>query len=54
LAHAEDPFGLNRPVETRRTAERDLAITLLIDISGSTDGWISTNRCIIDVEREAL
>lgn len=40
--------------QTRRTAERDLAIILLIDISGSTDGWISANRRIIDVEREAL
>ncbi|EXF46395.1 von Willebrand factor, type A [Pseudomonas sp. BAY1663] len=40
--------------QTRPTMERDLAITLLIDISGSTDGWISTNRRIIDVEREAL
>ena len=40
--------------QTRRTAERDLAITLLIDISGSTDSWVSTNRRIIDVEREAL
>ncbi|MGE4405599.1 nitric oxide reductase activation protein NorD [Pseudomonas sp.] len=40
--------------QTRRTAERDLAISLLIDISGSTDGWISTHRRIIDVEREAL
>ena len=40
--------------QTRRTAERDLAITLLIDISGSTDSWVSTNKRIIDVEREAL
>ncbi|HIZ51785.1 MAG TPA: VWA domain-containing protein, partial [Candidatus Pseudomonas excrementavium] len=40
--------------QTRRTAERNLAITLLIDISGSTDSWVSTNRRIIDVEREAL
>lgn len=40
--------------QTRRMAERDLAITLLIDISGSTDGWVSANRRIIDVEREAL
>lgn len=40
--------------QTRRTAERDLAISLLIDISGSTDGWISADRRIIDVEREAL
>ena len=27
---------------------------LLIDVSGSTDGWISANRRVIDVEREAL
>src|SRR5690606_20862296 len=40
--------------QTRRTAERNLAVTLLIDISGSTDSWVSTNRRIIDVEREAL
>ena len=40
--------------QTRRTSDRSLAITLLIDISGSTDGWISTNRRVIDVEREAL
>lgn len=40
--------------QTRRTAERDLAITLLIDISGSSDSWVSTNKRIIDVEREAL
>lgn len=40
--------------QTRRTAERNMAITLLIDISGSTDSWVSTNRRVIDVEREAL
>lgn len=40
--------------QTRRTADRDLAITLLIDVSGSTDSWVSANRRIIDVEREAL
>lgn len=40
--------------QTRRVAERDLAITLLIDISGSTDAWIGAHRRIIDVEREAL
>src|SRR5690606_18832641 len=27
--------------QCRRRAERDLAITLLIDVSGSTDGWVS-------------
>jgi nitric oxide reductase NorD protein len=40
--------------QSRRNKDRSLAITLLIDISGSTDGWISTNRRVIDVEREAL
>jgi nitric oxide reductase NorD protein len=37
-----------------RTTQRDTAITLLIDISGSTDGWIAAHRRVIDVEREAL
>ena len=27
---------------------------LLIDVSGSTDGWVSQHRRVIDVEREAL
>jgi nitric oxide reductase NorD protein len=40
--------------QTRRTTDRDLAITLLIDVSGSTDSWVAANRRIIDVEREAL
>src|SRR5690606_38776474 len=40
--------------QSRRTAERDLAITLLVDISGSTDGWVSARRRVVDVEREAL
>src|SRR5690554_6253319 len=40
--------------QTRRVKDRNIAITLLIDISGSTDSWISNNRRIIDVEREAL
>ncbi len=35
-------------------ARRDAAILVLIDISGSTDGWLAGNRRIIDVEREAL
>lgn len=33
---------------------RDMAILLLIDVSGSTDSWISAHRRVIDVEREAL
>ncbi|MFV0456605.1 MAG: nitric oxide reductase activation protein NorD [Pseudomonas sp.] len=40
--------------QSRRRAERDLAISLLIDVSGSTDGWVSAERRVIDVEREAL
>jgi nitric oxide reductase NorD protein len=40
--------------QTCRPFERNLAILLLIDASGSTDGWISSHRRIIDVEREAL
>lgn len=37
-----------------RPIERNMAIMLLIDASGSTDAWVSSNRRIIDVEREAL
>lgn len=37
-----------------RPIERNMAIMLLIDVSGSTDAWVSSNRRIIDVEREAL
>ena len=40
--------------ETRRAARRSMAISLLIDTSGSTDGWVSASRRVIDVEREAL
>lgn len=39
---------------TTRANDRQMAIMLLIDVSGSTDGWISAHRRIIDVEREAL
>lgn len=35
-------------------AKRDLSVMLLIDVSGSTDAWVSSNKRIIDVEREAL
>jgi nitric oxide reductase NorD protein len=31
-----------------------MAIMLLIDVSGSTDSWLSCHRRVIDVEREAL
>lgn len=40
--------------QSTRLTRRDMAITLLIDISGSTDSWISAHRRVIDVEREAL
>jgi nitric oxide reductase NorD protein len=40
--------------QTQRRARRDLAIMLLIDVSGSTDSWIAADKRVIDVEREAL
>lgn len=43
-----------RLYETTRRGRRDLAVTLLVDISGSTDGWVSGHCRVIDVEREAL
>lgn len=43
-----------RLYETERRGRRDLAVTLLVDISGSTDSWVSGQSRIIDVEREAL
>lgn len=43
-----------RVYQSQRRVQRDVAIMLLIDVSGSTDSWISGKRRIIDVEREAL
>lgn len=40
--------------QTQRRVERELAIVLLVDVSGSTDSWVAAHRRIIDVEREAL
>ena len=37
-----------------RPARRQLAVALLADVSASTDGWVSDNRRIVDVEKEAL
>ncbi len=54
---ADFQAGLPMPqaiYQTCRETRRDLAILLLVDVSGSTDGWISANRSVIDVEREAL
>jgi nitric oxide reductase NorD protein len=43
-----------RLYQSERRTRRDLAIMLLVDVSGSTDGWIANQRRVIDVEREAL
>jgi nitric oxide reductase NorD protein len=56
-AQADFRAGLplsQRLYQAERRARRDLAMTLLVDVSGSTDGWIAPERRIIDVEREAL
>jgi len=37
-----------------RPARRGIAIMLLIDISGSTDEWVDSQRRVIDVEKVAL
>lgn len=39
---------------SQKRTKRDIAILLLIDVSGSTDGWVCSGRRVIDVEREAL
>lgn len=40
--------------ERRQRQDRDIAVSLLIDVSGSTDAWVSGNKRVIDVAREAL
>jgi nitric oxide reductase NorD protein len=40
-------------IETR-PLRRDAALTLLVDASASTDGWVAGDRRVIDVEKEAL
>lgn len=49
--HAAPGPGL---YSSTRTARREMAVLLLIDVSGSTDAWIAAHRRTIDVEREAL
>jgi nitric oxide reductase NorD protein len=44
----------DRLYEDVRPARRGVAIALLVDVSGSTDSWVSGARRIIDVEKEAL
>lgn len=45
--------GSERVWTQRRTQERDLAVTVLVDASLSTDAWFE-NRRVLDVEKEAL
>jgi nitric oxide reductase NorD protein len=37
-----------------RPARRELTVALLVDVSASTDSWVSGDRRIVDVEKEAL
>lgn len=56
-AYAAQRAGLppeDRLYQSVKAARRDIAVALLIDISGSTDGWVSRDLRIIDVEKEAL
>lgn len=43
----------NRLYQSSRMHARDLAISLLVDVSLSTDSWLDNHR-VIDVEKEAL
>lgn len=55
--HADFRAGLPLPqrlYQSQRRLQRELAIMLLVDVSGSTDSWVAGNRRVIDVEREAL
>jgi nitric oxide reductase NorD protein len=52
-------FRAGRPLEQRlyqgeRRTRRDMAVLLLVDVSGSTDSWVAADKRVIDVEREAL
>lgn len=56
-AWADRRAGLAMPqglYESHRRGQRDAAVLLLIDVSGSTDAWLTADQRIIDVEREAL
>jgi nitric oxide reductase NorD protein len=44
----------DRLYTAERRGRRDLAIAMLIDVSGSTDSWVAGRLRIIDVEKEAL
>ncbi|PWW47713.1 nitric oxide reductase NorD protein [Melaminivora alkalimesophila] len=56
-ARADFRAGLPLPqrlYRSERRQHRDLAVLVLIDVSGSTDAWIAPGRRVIDVAREAL
>jgi nitric oxide reductase NorD protein len=56
-AHADFAAGLplsERVYRRQSRHRRDLAVLVLIDVSGSTDGWVAPGRRVIDVGREAL
>ena len=44
----------NRLYEAIKAARRDVAIALLVDVSGSTDSWVTQGLRVVDVEKEAL
>lgn len=44
----------DRLYESVRPMRREIAIMLLVDVSGSTDSWVADTRRIVDVEKEAL
>jgi nitric oxide reductase NorD protein len=46
--------GDDRFYAAARPARRDLALVLLVDISASTDSWVSGGLRIVDVEKESL
>ena len=57
VSHADARAGCggeDRLYETVRPVRRDIAVSLLVDVSGSTDSWLSEHGRIIDVEKEAL
>lgn len=56
---AQSDFRAGLPMPERlyqstRNARRDMAALILVDVSGSTDGWVSAGKRVVDVEREAL
>ncbi|NLE86811.1 MAG: VWA domain-containing protein [Myxococcales bacterium] len=56
-AHADRRAGLpadDRLYEAVRCTRRDVAIALLVDVSASTDSWITGDLRVVDVEKEAL